>query len=183
MRPKTYEHLVYEAGMSAQEFTRVLYAVAFPVAVLALGLFTISSFENFGTKLICPLSCAMWVMGIVVSFLIPGERNKNMRHTLMMLTGYYGALLGLKVILGVVSGVSPEMIAASYNQAIPTAVGNTIVGYMQQALLWTSCFTPLGFIAAQAKMLNDFRHTSAKDVAFNRAVGMRQSQNRIYKHH
>ena len=183
MKPKAEEHLVYESSMSLNELKKVIYAVAFPVMVLALALFTISSFENFGTMLICPLSSAMWIIGVVVSALIPSERSKNLRHTLMVLTGYYGALLGLKIILGVVSGVSAEMRAASYNQAIPTAVGNTIPGYIQTAQIWTSVFTPLGFIAAQAKLIKDFRYTAAKDVAMNRTIGIRQSQNHIYKHH
>lgn len=183
MKPKAEEHLVYESAMSLNELKKVIYAVAFPFGVLALGFFMISSFENFGTMLICPLSSGMWIMGVVVSALVPAERSKNLRHTLMVLAGYYGALLGMKVILGVVSGVSAEMIAASYNQAIPTAVGNTIPGYIQQAQIWTAVFTPLGFFAAQAKLLKDFRYTAAKDVAMNRTMGIRQSQNHIYKHH
>ena len=140
---KNKEPLTYRQNVSRQEAYRIIKAVGCPLAIFALALFTISSFANFGTKLICPASGAMWIMGVIVATAMPSMRNATLIHSMTTITIYFLALLGLKMVLGVVSGVSAEMIAASYNQVIPTATGNTIPGYIQNLLWFTAVFLPV----------------------------------------
>ena len=140
---KNKEPLTYRQNVSRQEAYRIIKAVGCPLAIFALALFTISSFANFGTKLICPASGAMWIMGVIVATAMPSMRNATLVHSMTTITIYFLALLGLKMVLGVVSGVSAEMIAASYNQVIPTATGNTIPGYIQNLLWFTAVCSQL----------------------------------------
>ena len=65
------EPLTYRQNVSRQEAYRIIKAVGCPLAIFALALFTISSFANFGTKLICPASGAMWIMGVIVATAMP----------------------------------------------------------------------------------------------------------------
>lgn len=79
------------------------------------------------------------------------------------------------MVLGVVSGVSAEMIAASYNQVIPTATGNTIPGYIQNLLWFTAVLLPVGEISYQAKQFFQFKKTQNREKTFNRVRGLRDN--------
>ena len=48
------ETLTYKQNMSKTEVFHVIKAIGCPLIVFGLGIFTISNFANFGTKLICP---------------------------------------------------------------------------------------------------------------------------------
>ena len=65
--------IVYRQNMTRNEAVHILKAIAFPIAVFCLGLFTINMFGEFGKKLICPLSGAMWDVGVLVALLMPKE--------------------------------------------------------------------------------------------------------------
>lgn len=172
---KNKEPLTYRQNVSRQEAYRIIKAVGCPLAIFALALFTISSFANFGTKLICPASGAMWIMGVIVATAMPSMRNATLVHSMTTITIYFLALLGLKMVLGVVSGVSAEMIAASYNQVIPTATGNTIPGYIQNLLWFTAVLLPVGEISYQAKQFFQFKKTQNREKTFNRVRGLRDN--------
>lgn len=169
------ETLTYKQNMSRQEAFRVVKAVGYPIGVFMLALFTISNFAAFGSKLICPLSGAMWFIGLVVAIMMPAQRREILNQTLAMITIYYFALLGLKIILGVVSGVSSEMIAASYDQAIPTSTGNSIPGYLQTMMWFVAVLMPIGHITMQAKRLKDFKHNQSLERTFGQKRGIRNS--------
>ena len=118
--------IVYRQNMTRNEAVHILKAIAFPIAVFCLGLFTINMFGEFGKKLICPLSGAMWDVGVLVALLMPSQRKDALNHMLIVCATYYGTLITVHAVLSVVSGVSSEMIAASFEQAIPTSTGNAI---------------------------------------------------------
>lgn len=67
--------IVYRQNMTRNEAVHILKAIAFPIAVFCLGLFTINMFGEFGKKLICPLSGAMWDVGVLVALLMPSQRK------------------------------------------------------------------------------------------------------------
>lgn len=169
------EILTYKQNMSRAETLRVMKAVVFPLAVFGFGMFTISNFANFGTKLICPLSGAMWFCGFIVALLMPAQRQEILRQTLVFVAGYYVSLLAIKILLGVVSGVSSEMIAASYDQAIPTSTGNAMLGYVQTFLWFISVLTPIGFIGMQVKRLRDFKRNQTLYKTFGQKRSIRNS--------
>ena len=57
------ETLTYKQNMSKTEVFHVIKAIGCPLIVFGLGIFTISNFANFGTKLICPAAGIMWFLG------------------------------------------------------------------------------------------------------------------------
>lgn len=178
---KGKQNLSYKRNMSKKEALHTLKAIGLPLLVFGLGLFTISSFANFGTKLICPLSGAMWMVGFIVAFLMPSQRSEVLNSTLVTLSIYYLALLGLKILLAVVSGVSSEMIAASYNQAIPTSTGNAIPGYLQTMMWFTAVLLPIGEIGMQVKRLFQFKKNQTLQKTFSQVRGFRNNREKPNK--
>ena len=86
---KNKEPLTYRQNVSRQEAYRIIKAVGCPLAIFALALFTISSFANFGTKLICPASGAMWIMGVIVAIYAQcytRSLNDNNHHLFFSIT-------------------------------------------------------------------------------------------------
>jgi len=167
------DELVYRSSWSKKEAMGVMRAVAVPVGVFGLALFTIANLGAFGTRLLCPLISVMWVWGVFVALVMPSMRGEVLHQTLTIIGLYCAAILGLKLLLGVVSGVSSEMIGASFNQAIPTATGNAIPGYLQNIMWWTAVGVPISFIVMQAKRLRDFRRSQTLTRAFGQARDMR----------
>ena len=105
--------LTYKQNMSKTEVFHVIKAIGIPLMVFGLGLFTISNFAAFGAKLICPLSGSMWLVGFIVALFMPSQRRETLNQTMVICSIYFLALLGLKLLLDAVSGVSSAMIAAS----------------------------------------------------------------------
>ncbi len=167
--------LVYRSEMSKQEAFRVFKAVGIPIGILALSLFTIQNFAAFGTKLITPMIGLMWIVGFIVAFLMPSMRRQTLMQTLGMIGIYCVTLIGLKIVLGVVSGASSEMIAASYDQAIPMSTGNAIPGYLQTMMWFVAVLMPLGETGMQLKRLRDFKHNQSLNKTFGRVRGIRNS--------
>ncbi len=167
--------LTYKSDMSRQEAFRLFKAIGLPIGIFALSMFTVQNFAAFGTKLICPLIAAMWLVGFIVALLMPAQRNEVLTQTMGMIAIYCGALIGLKILLAVVSGASSEMIAASYDQAIPMSTGNAIPGYLQTMMWFVAVLMPIGDIGMQAKRLKDFKHKNSLNREFGRMRGMRNS--------
>lgn len=168
-------NLTYKRNMSRAEFSRFAWSLFYPFGVFLFGVFVISDFAAFGTKLICPLSAAMWITGFVIAFLMPSMRREIISQTVKMNLLYYATLYGLKIVIGMVSGVSAEMIAASYDFAIPTSTGNAVPGYLQNILYFTSVLTPASFVAMQVKRLSEFSKNSSLQKSFGRARSVRNS--------
>lgn len=169
------KNLTYKQGVTKQEYTRVLKAILFPIITFCLGMFVISNFANFGTLIISPFSAVMWVTGVIVAAIMPAQREEVLNQTMTVCCCYFLALFALKLAIGLVSGASSEMIAASFDQAIPTATGNAIPGYLQTALWFASVFTPIGFIAMQVKRLFQFKKQQSLHKTFGRTRSYRDS--------
>lgn len=176
--------LVYEKGISRRDILQVLYDIGLPMGVFSLGLYVISTYAEFGTRLISPVASAMWLIGIAVAIIMPGDRREVIRQTVIACGLYFGAMLLLKYVLAVVSGVSGEMIAASYDQTIPTVSGNILPGVASNAIWAVSFMYPAGFIAMQGKRVFQFRRTRNKTQAMGRARDIRDTgkqQTRTYR--
>lgn len=169
------EALTYKQNMSKQEMFKVIKAVGLPLLVFGLGMFTISNLANFGSKIICPLSAAMWIVGFIVALLMPSMRQEVLNQTLIFCAIYYLAMLGLKILLGIASGASSEMIAASYDQAIPTATGNAIPGYLQNIMWFTAFGVPMGQIIMNVKRLFNFKRSQTLQKTFGQKRGIRET--------
>lgn len=175
MESKRSQTLTYKQNMSKTEVYRVIKAIGIPLGLFGLALFTISNFANFGSKLICPLAGAMWAIGFIVALLMPSQRHEVLNQTMIVCAIYFLTLLGLKILLGVVSGVSSEMIAASYDQAIPTSTGNAIPGYIQTMMWFTAVLLPMGEIGMQVKRLFQFRRSQTLQKTFGQKRSLRNN--------
>lgn len=168
-------NLTYKRDMTRAEATHLATSVLFPLGVTVFGIFVITEFAAFGSRLICPLSAIMWATGLLVAFFLPSMRHEVIMQTVRMNLIYYAALLGLKVVIGMVSGVSAEMIAATYDYAIPASTGNAVAGYLQNILYFTAVLTPVSFIAMQVKRLTGFARNASLQKTFGRVRSIRNS--------
>lgn len=170
--------ITYKQNVSKQQLFVIITAVGIPLALFIFAVFVIYSYANFGRYLICPMLGIMWITGVIVGFLLPSMRQEVLNQTLGAGFIYLGAIIGLKFILGIVSGVSSDMIAASFDQAIPTATGNAIPGYLQSMLWFYAVLFPIGEIGMQFKRLVKFRRTSNIEKAMGRVRGTRSTGKR-----
>lgn len=152
----------YVKRASAQDMSRIALAVAFPSAVFFLCIYSISRFKGFGTYLMGPAIAIMWLAGSGVSWWMPSHRKDTIKETLVTITCYCGALLLFHMLIGITSGVSSEMLMATFNQPMATATANAIPGYLQNALYMVSVMVPLSFLGMQFKRVLQFRRNQNK---------------------
>lgn len=177
------EEIVYDKGISSNETLKMITGVGIPLGVFAFALLTISTFAEFGSKLLLPMTAAMWICGLGVAIYLPSMREEVIGDTMKAIVAYCAAMIGFKILLKLTSGVSSEMIGASFNQAIPTTTGNAIYGYLQNIMWITSVMTPIGFLGMQVSRIVKFRKTRSIQKAFGQARGIRDSgnaHNRLY---
>lgn len=48
----------------------------------------------------------MWEIGVIVGVFMPAQRREALKQTMIICTIYYLALMGLKVLFGIASGVN-----------------------------------------------------------------------------
>ena len=165
--------LVYNRAQSNADIWRYVKAVALPVFVFLLNIFTIDHFKLFGLNIIAPLSGLMWLTGAVVAIAQPSLRHSVIKETMVTIGAYLPALLLFKLLVAKVSGVSSEMLMATYNQAIPVTSGEAFSGYMQTMLWITAIMTPVGFIGMQIKKLFTMRRTKDAKRTRDQLLGTR----------
>lgn len=173
--PTKKENIKYSPNVSTQDTLNLIKAIAVPTALLALALFVISSFDNFGTYLVAPLTGACWLFGFIVALVMPAQRKSTIRETEVFIGGYLLGLYAIRMVIGLVSGVSAEMIAASFDQVIPTATGNALTGYLQTMLWITAVMGPIGFIGLQGKRILTFKRNKSMQKVFSRTQGIRNA--------
>ena len=167
--------MTYKTKTSRQDSFAMLKAVAIPILVYVLEIFTINSYAAFGTKIISPASVCMWVIGFIVALVMKSERAEVLKQTMMMCAIYCFTMLGLKLALGLVSGASSEMIAASFEQSIPTTTGNALSGIIQNILWYSSFGIPAGYVIMQVKRVIQFSHQKSLQETFRKVRGINNS--------
>ena len=167
--------ITYRSGMSGADICRYIKAVGLPIGVFLLAMFAIDRFAAFGSNLIAPLTGVMWAAGAACALILPSHRSTILNETHVTIACYLLALTGIRELIALVSGVSSEMLMASYNQAIPLTSGSTVSGYLQ-TLLWISAImTPLGFIGMQGKRIYSFRRKASKQKFFDQTRSIRDA--------
>ena len=169
MKTKQSERITYKERMTGQDLSKYAKAICFPLVAFAADIWTISSFRAFGTELIAPLSAGIWVSGLITGIILPSHRRTTLNETVIALVGYSVLLMGL------ISGVSTEMLIASYGQLVSLTGGSAVQGYIQNILWISAIMVPLGFIAMQAKKLVQFKRLSAKNKALDRIRSIREN--------
>ena len=170
----TFEKTItYRQSLSASDLFRYVKAVLMPFGVFVLALFVTQSLAGFGTKLVAPMTCLMWVTGVVCALALPSHRSSIMNETHMTIGIYLITLVALKYIISLMSGVSSEMLMAAFNQAIPTTSGSAISGWLQTLMWITAVMTPIGFVGMQGKRLFSFKRKNAKEKTLEGLRGVR----------
>lgn len=156
------KNFTYVKKASGKERGRVVWAVVFPVGVFFLSIIGISIFKNFGRILMAPLIGGMWIAGAVCAFYMPSHRKDIIKETLTAIASYNATLLGLRELISITSGVSSQMLMATFGQPLATASANTIPGYLQTMLYISTVMIPFGYFGMQGKRILQFRRSANK---------------------
>lgn len=173
--PESREKLAYRSNISRDDKWKVFKATAFPAVVMLIVFTVIGMFGKFGTGLVSPLVALMWCMGTVTAFLLPSHRNNVLTETMGTIIAYLAALAGFRILLSLVSGVSTQMLIASFDQPISMSSSNALPGYIQTAIWITTGGVPLGFFGMQVKRLIQFRKTANKQKTFEKLRDIRKN--------
>lgn len=169
MEPKK---ITYKQKMSSADIWRYLKAIIFPLSIFILAMFAIEGLAGFGSKLVAPLTGAMWAMGAFSAIMLPSQRGSILSTVHVTIGVYLVTLVVLKRIIVMMSGVSSEMLMAAFNQAIPVTSGTSISGWLQTMIWITAVMTPLGYIGMEAKRIFTFKRRSSKERAMDEIRGI-----------
>ena len=169
------ERLTYKRAQSNTDIFRYLKAIALPVIDFLLAMFTIDRFNLFGYDLIAPLTGVMWGCGALVAFFLPSHRRSVLKETHVTVGVYLISLIVIKELVSTLSGVSSEMLMATYNQVLPVTSGAAFSGYMQSLLWITTIMTPVGFIFMQVKKMFTMHRNNEAKKFHDRLLGTRRN--------
>ncbi len=172
---KAEEKLTYKRAQSNADIFRYLKAIALPVFNFLLAMFTIDHFNLFGYDLIAPLTGVMWGCGALVAFFQPSHRRSVLKETHVTTAVYLISLIVIKELISTISGVSAEMLMATYNQVLPVTSGAAFSGYMQSLLWITTIMTPVGFIFMQVKKLFTMHRNQEAKKFHDKLLGTRRN--------
>ena len=169
------KRITYKQKMSGSDLFRYVKAVALPVGVFVIALITIQNLAGFGSKIVAPLTGAMWAVGVITCLILPSHRASVLKTTHVTIGIYLITLFALKHIITLMSGVSSEVFMETFNQAIPVTSGSAVSGWLQNMMWITGVMTPIGFIGMQGKRIFTFRKNAAKETFMERIRGVRTS--------
>lgn len=170
------QNYTYVKKASGRERSRLIWSVLFPVGAFFFSLISISIFKNFGRLLMAPLIGAMWITGAFCSFFMPSMRKSIISETLTFVCTYCATLLSLRQLIAITSGISSEMLMATFGQPMATASANTIPGYLQTMLYISAVGVPLGYLGMEGKRLLQFRRNSNKQRTMEQLRGIRRTK-------
>ncbi len=176
MNEEREEQIVYRSKASGDEVMRFIKAIGFPVITLILGIFTVNIFGVFGARLVTPLFAACWGISVLTGIIMPSHRTDSIEKAEKFLCGYFASLLALRFLNAKVSGVSAEMLMATYNEIMPAATGNAMVGFVQSMLWLVTVMAPIGFLTYQGKRIIDFKRNKSKVKMFERTRSIRSTK-------
>lgn len=164
--------ITYKQGMSSKELGNYIKASMIPIGVFFLVVFVITQFGAFGSNIMAPACCAVWVFGVIVALKAPSQRKSTLNEVYAMIAGYCAGLYVIRILIGLSANTSSEQLMATYNQAMPVSTGSTIAGYLQ-SMLWILAFIPpFTFLGVLAKKLITFRKTAAKNKVLEQIRGI-----------
>lgn len=169
------DRLTYQRAQASADFSRYAKAIAFPGGIFLLAMFTIDHFNLFGVNIIAPMVGIMWACGVIVSWFLASHRRATLRETHVTIGVYLISLIVFKELVASISGISSEMLMATYNQAIPVTSGQAFSGYLQTMLWITTIMTPVGFIFMEVKKVFTMRRKQEAKRFRDRMLGTRQN--------
>ena len=107
---------------------------------------------------------------------MPSHRKDIIKETLTFIATYNATLLGLRELIAITSGVSSQMLMATFGQPLATASANTIPGYLQSMLYISAAMIPFGFIGMQGKRILQFRRSANKQRTMEQLRNIRNAK-------
>lgn len=164
--PRSKGEMVYTSKFGIHEIGPKLWNMLIYLGTFGLWLYLDNVYYNFGSKIITPLTGAMWILGAALALLLPSQREDIIKHTKWFVLGYLAILFVYRYVIILVSGVSATNLSASFGQAVASSSGTAILGWLQN-LLWIIAITyPVGYFIFQGKKLPQFFGARSK----NRAI-------------
>lgn len=170
------KEFTYVKKASGKDRSKLARAVIFPVAIFFFSIIGISTFKNFGRILMTPLIGLMWITGAACALYMPSHRKNIINETLTTIASYNATLLGLRKIIEITSGVSSQMLMATFGQPIATASANTIPGYLQTMLYVSAVMIPFGYVGMQGKRILQFKRNANKQKVMEQLRGIRNAR-------
>lgn len=167
--------LVYKDKMSTAGVMRFVKAIIFPFATLAASMYSINLFGAYGLKLIAPLTALMWLVGTVVAIILPSQRKSSLDGMMTAIICYQTLIIGLRFGVYWTSGVSTEMLTASFGEVFTLSGSNAVLGFLQTSLNISSVMVPLGYIGMQVKKVVQFKKNISKTKFFNQIRSIRDN--------
>ena len=163
--PRSEGELRYSTPTTFRSFQPMFLNLGVYILTFALWMYLDVAYYNFGSKIITPLTGAMWIVGAVFALLLPSQRVEIIRHTKWFILGYVGVLFVYRFVIIAVSGVSADNLTAAFNQAVASSSATAVVGWLQN-LLWIIAITyPIAYLIFQAKKIPQFFGTRSKQRA------------------
>jgi len=159
---------VYTRRMNAEDLRRIAMSVLTSVGLFLLCVLSTYRFKNFGRLLMVPMIAAMWLFGNFVAYYLPAQRKLTINQTYITIASYCGTLLLIHEMIALTSGVSGNMLMATFNEAIPVTLANSAPSYLQGILGWAVFMIPFGFFIMQAKKLVSFSKQKDKNKTLER---------------
>lgn len=167
------QNITYIRKSNGKDLSKIAQAVLFPTAAFFLSIAGIAIFKQFGRILMAPLIGIMWAVGAACAFWMPSQRKSIITETLTVIASYNASLLALRQLIAITSGVSSQMLMATFGQPLPTATANTIPGFLQNALYIASVMIPFSYLGMQGKRILQFKRSSDKRKVLRQLRGIR----------
>ncbi len=74
--PKSRDEISYTSKFGLRDMLPRLWSLFIYIGTFALWLYLDSAYYNFGSKIITPLTGAMWILGAVLALLLPSQREE-----------------------------------------------------------------------------------------------------------
>lgn len=169
------DRITYKQGLSSKELTGYFFAIGFPAFVFILSLIMVSQFGQFGKNLMAPMIALMWCCGSICGLILPSHRREIITETHWTIVGYLVGMFGLQKIVQLVSGTTNEMLAATYEQAMPAASNASLSGFLEYMLWIVAVMVPIGFAVMEGKKIILFRRKVSRQKFFDQLRGIRDN--------
>lgn len=169
---RSEKRLTYERRNSTKDLSNLVRSALLPAVVFFLSMFSINVFGNFGRLLMAPAIALMWMYGAFCALYLPAHRKAVIQESLAFIFSYNAALLALRQGIAITSGISTQMLAATFSQQVEMSTGNVLPGYLQNVLYIMSMMIPITFAGMQTRRLIQFRRGVNRKRAAERARGV-----------
>ena len=120
--PRSKGEISYTSKFGIRQMLPKVWSLLIYIGTFVLWLYLNSVYYNFGTKIITPLTGAMWILGAVLAILLPSQRQEIIKHTKWFVLGYLAILFVYRYVIMIVSGVSADNLSASFGQAVASSL-------------------------------------------------------------